>query len=95
MVRAKTFPSTSRPTRNIKMLNTATKVDRGTWKKCSATSPRPVVPPVISPLGKRNSVTPRAYRVLPASTIPSFHAPRMAFFFRLPVVLPINFPPLQ
>ena len=53
-------------------LKEKTKAVTGMCRKCSADSARPVVPPVIMPLGRMKATTARAYRAFPARTTSTF-----------------------
>ena len=65
VVMANFLPSTHHPSRNMRMLNTDTKVATGREKRWKNKSASPVVPPVMRPPGRMNMVTAKAYRALP------------------------------
>ena len=68
VVRANFRPMTFQPIRSIATLNISTKVATGTPKVRFNARPIPVVPPVSSPAGIKNSFTASAYSIFPSTT---------------------------
>ena len=59
VVIANFLPKIHMPNKNMAMLNKAIKIFRGRPRLCWKNKPKPVVPPVIIPMGNTNRIMPR------------------------------------